>query len=548
VSVVDVPPGPAPRPLSGTVLRGGPLRTGVHAAAAVAIALGAAYLVLRPQAPDLPAQLARASAVSRGAGLWWANWYGGINTCTYSLLSAKLMHLAGVGLVGVASTLLIAVLGGYLVRHGTRPRLGAVAIAVAASANLYSGRITFAAGTAVALASLVALSRGRIATATVTAALTGLVSPLSALFELTVLGGLWLARSGDRRQLPVMAAASAAPVAGLTLLFGQPSYMPFTADTLMFALLACGAVAVSPVPGPVRAVALASAAVALAAYAVPSPVGSNAARIPMLAAAPVVIATARRGQARGRAIAGALVVWPLISFASDMAIASQPSAEARFYGPLLAQLPATGTSTQRVEVLDPRTHAAAYHLSTQVPLARGWERQVDAASNPLFYGKALDPVAYRTWLVDRAVGWVAVPTGELDYSAVRERELVTGGLPYLRLQWSNPEWRLYRVLVTAPVASGVLTALRLTDTTVELRAHDAGSAVVRVPYSGLLAVTDAAGRPAGCVGPGPDGNSRVEVPQAGDYALSARLTALGSACPPPGEPTFPPGRRPLQAP
>jgi hypothetical protein len=541
VTLTEVSPAPAPR-------RSGPRRTGIHVAAAVTVALGTVYLVLRPQAPDLPAQLARASAVSRGAGLWWANWYGGINTSTYSLVSAKLMNLVGVGLVGVLSTVVIAVLGAYLARHGTRPRLGAVAIAVAASANLYSGRITFAAGTAVALGSLVALTRGRFATATLIAAVTGLVSPLSALFELTVLAGLWLARSADRRRLLVVGAAAAAPVLGLTLLFGQPSYMPYSLNTLVFALLACGAVAVSPVPRPVRVVALVFAAVALAAYAVPSPIGSNAARIPMLAAAPVVIATARRGQGWGKALAGALVVWPLISFASDMAIASQPSAEARFYGPLLAQLPPTGTSTQRVEVLDPRTHGAAYYLSTQVPLARGWERQVDVASNGLFYAKTLDPVAYRTWLVDHAVGWVAVPTGDLDFGAVRERELVTGGLPYLRLQWSNPDWQLYRVLVSAPVASGVMTAIRLTDTTVELQAHEAGSADVRVPYSGLLAVTDTAGNPVGCVGPGTQGDSRIQVPGPGAYILTGRLSALGTACPAPVESTFPPGSRPPQTP
>ena len=45
-------------------------------------------------------------------------------------------------------------------------------------------------------------------------------------------------------------------------------------------------------------------------------------------------------------------------------------------------------------------------------IARGWERQLDRKLNPLFYedeNGGLDPEAYRHWLDDLAVGFVAVP-------------------------------------------------------------------------------------------------------------------------------------------
>jgi hypothetical protein len=507
--------------------------SGTTVAGLLAALLGGLFLLVRPTAPDLPAQLARASAVSRGVELWWAGWYGGINTSPYSLLSAHLMNAIGVGSLGVLSTAVICVAGADLVRTAERPRAGAIAVALVACANLYSGRITFAAGMALVLVSFCQLRRGHVTAAALAGLLSGFVSPLAALSQLTGLGALLVSQRQHRKAHVVVAVASAAPIAAVSLLFGQPSYMPFSADTCTFALLACAGVLVAPVPRQVRALALVSAVLAVGAVIVHSPVGSNAARMPMLAAAPLVVATARRGQPLGRLLAAGLVVWPAISFTSDMAIAAQPSSQAAFYAPLLTRLPASETATQRVEVLDPRTHAASYYLSQQVPLARGWERQIDAASNPLFYGGTLDAATYRSWLVQRAVGWIAVPRAHLDYSAVGERSLILSGLPYLHLEWTDPHWRLYRVTVAAPAATGVLRATALTDTSVELTASAPGTGVVRTPYSRLLVVRSRTQPDViGCVSPSLDGSSRVDVPEAGDYVLQSAATAIGQHCSP----------------
>ena len=40
---------------------------------------------------------------------------------------------------------------------------------------------------------------------------------------------------------------------------------------------------------------------------------------------------------------------------------------------------------ERVEVAFTHNHWEAAHLATSVPLARGWERQLDEKANPLFY-------------------------------------------------------------------------------------------------------------------------------------------------------------------
>ena len=53
-----------------------------------------------------------------------------------------------------------------------------------------------------------------------------------------------------------------------------------------------------------------------------------------------------------------------------------------------------------------------------VPLARGWQRQLDREANALFYGdRPLNAARYLAWLRANAVRWVALPDAPLDLSA-----------------------------------------------------------------------------------------------------------------------------------
>lgn len=500
-------------------------------AALTALVAETAYLLLRLPTPDLPAQVARAEAASRGAGLWWAGWYGGLDTPSYSLLSAHLMALVGVRTVGVVATAALCVGAADLVRTAPRPRTAAVALSLAACANLFSSRLTFAAGLAVVVASFCCLRRGWTAAALLLAALSGLVSPLAALCEGLGLAALFLCRPGQRRVLLLAAVATTAPVAALSLAFRQPSSMPYGADLCLYAVLTCLGVLVARVPREVGALAVLSAVLAVGAHEVDTPIGSNAARMPMLLAAALVVGFARRG-VLAALLAVALVVWPVRSLVTDVRTSRLPTAQGATYAGLLAHLPARGAAVQRVEVVDPLDHGASHWVARRTPLARGWERQADAARNHLFYGGRLDPQTYRDWLQAHAVGWVAVPSGPLDYASRGERRLVLGGLAYLQPVWHDRAWTLYRVIVPAPAATGVLTATALTDTAVRLGARAAGSGVVRASPSGLLVVraTDGSGR-TGCVRPGPGDSVTVTVPSAGAWELTSSVRALVRSVP-----------------
>ncbi|MCW2545216.1 MAG: hypothetical protein JWM40_2768 [Frankiales bacterium] len=491
--------------------------------ALTAACLCALYLALSPLSPDLSAQLARSGAASRGAGLWWGGWYGGINTATYSLVSGFAMSVVGVSTVGVLSTIVIGLAAADLLRGAPRARAGAVAAAVAASSNLFSGRVTYAAGMAIALMSLCLLRRGKVLAAVVLAAACGLVSPLAAVCE--VLGVLSLLPRQAWRPLVLAGAAACVPVAVVDVLFGQPSYMPYPADVMLYGLLICGAVVISGVPQAVRIAAVLSGLLAIGAWLVHSPLGSNAVRTPMLAAAPLLIAYGHPARWWGRLILIGTVLWPTVTVLSDLSDANGAHSSAAYYRPLLQHLPAAGTSTQRLEVLDPINHAGSYYLSAQVPLARGWERQIDSASNPLFYDGSLSAPAYRTWLITHAVGWVAEPTsGELDYGSTDEQQLLRGGLPYLRETWHDASWRLYRVMLNAPAADGAAIVTALGDDSISFTTRAAGRSHFRVAYSALL-VPRLNSDPSveGCVSPTAEGDLDVQVPQAGDYQLLADL-------------------------
>ena len=78
-------------------------------------------------------------------------------------------------------------------------------------------------------------------------------------------------------------------------------------------------------------------------------------------------------------------------------------------------------------------------------LARGWERQLDTRYASLFYGPALTPAAYRAWLNENAVSYVALPDVRLDFAGAAEGRLIARGLPYLREVWRSAHWRLFAV-------------------------------------------------------------------------------------------------------
>jgi hypothetical protein len=233
----------------------------------------------------------------------------------------------------------------------------------------------------------------------------------------------------------------------------------------------------------------------------------------------------------------AAAVFPALDLSGQLAAARAPASAEAFFTPLsraLAQerLAHPESNGQRLEVVDPRGHWATVYLADE-QLARGWERQVDRDLNPLFYGGArLDAASYRAWLDGLAVGWVALPSGPLDYAAVAEAALVRHGLAYLQPVWASRDWTLYRVLDPAPLVTGA-TVLAVDDEAVVVSVARAGRVHLAVRWSPYLVVTDEAGGPDGVVARDAGGQTVATLDRPGTYRVTADfdgtlLRTLGS--------------------
>ena len=275
---------------------------------AVALALALLYVVYTPLVGDLAAQTARADLFSRSGDVaWWAGWYGGLATSSYSLTTPMLLGILGPVLLGAASLVITPLAAVPLLRRSARPVAGGVALALTAAADVAAGRITFAVGLVVALLALSAAVESRAWWAAGLATVAVLTSPVAGLLAVLVAVALAVERP-DRRPWLALVAGGLAGVAFLYWLAGGVStgVQPFDWVDLALALGGTGLVLVAPVGRPVRAVAALSAVALVAVYLVPTAVGSNLVRLVLLGVPPAVIANARLG-ARGSSRSGC---WP----------------------------------------------------------------------------------------------------------------------------------------------------------------------------------------------------------------------------------------------
>jgi hypothetical protein len=513
----------------------------------VAAALAAAYLIWAPPSLDLAAAEQRAWLFGHaGWAIWDAQWYGGHHLPGYSVLFPPLAWALGPRLLGALAVVAAAALFERLAhaRYGPNAWLGATWFAAGAATTLFSGRITFALGLVPALAALWALQRDTRALAIVLAALTPLASPVDAVFLALAGVAYWL---GERRAAGLaVAAAALAPVAILALLFPEGGIEPF-AFSSFWPVLAFAAAALALLPRAERTLRIGVALYALgcaAAFVLDTPAGGNVVRLGALAAGPVaaLVLWPRRRTAL-LLLAPFLLWWQWSAAVRDVRTASgDPSVHAAYYAPLLAELHRRGAGPDgrfagaRVEVPFTRLHWEARWVAggtggasgQPVPLARGWERQLDLEVNPLFYGDQtgappLTAARYRAWLLRTAVRWVAVPDVRLDYSAQDEARLIARGLPYLRLVWRGAHWRLYAVADPAPLTGPSARVLHTGTDDLELTVLRPATIRLRVRWTPYWAVV------AGDACVEPDGDwTRLRVRRAGTVRLATRF-ALGRA-------------------
>ena len=127
-----------------------------------------------------------------------------------------------------------------------------------------------------------------------------------------------------------------------------------------------------------------------------------------------------------------------------------PAAKSDYFEPL-RQFLYTLPDQRRIEIPFTRSHWEGAEIAPEVPLARGWLRQLDTGLNPIFYKGKINRLTYASWLADNAVRYVALPSAKPDKSSYGERALIEKGLPYLRLRWKSDDWRVYEVLLPTPI-------------------------------------------------------------------------------------------------
>src|SRR4051812_12858804 len=361
-------------------------------ALAVASALGLAYVLWAPLAPDLAAQSARAAAARlTHIGTWWTGWFGGLPLASYSVVVPPVMALLGIPATGALAVVSTAAAGGRLLRDAVRPRTGAVALSVAAAADVLGGRTTFAMGTAVALAAALAFQRRRSELACALCALTVLCSPLAGMFLSIGTVTLLIGMPARRREAAYMCGTLG--TVGLALALASPGSgrMPFSALDLVGALCSTAAVALLCPQRLVRVGAAVLAVTEIMCFLVPSAVGVNVGRLTAVFGAAVVLAFSPWHRLAAVAAALGLTIGPGLDLAHQIQAGRDASAHRAFYRPLVQQLvvrrnlAGPNAAGQRVEVVDPRTHGDASYVAPVVSLARGWYRQADVANNPIFY-------------------------------------------------------------------------------------------------------------------------------------------------------------------
>ena len=497
-----------------------------------AVVVGLAELTGR-RGVDLAATVYRVEQFRQhGFALWDFAWYGGHWTLGYSVVYPPLAAAAGVGGLAVLSAVGAAVAFDRLVR----PRLGpggwpaSIVFALGTVVAASIGQMPFLTGEAFGMAALWAIDRRRWWAAVGLALLSTLSSPLSGAF-VALAAAAWALhdRSAWRQRLvPAGAVVAVALIpTGLTaVLFPGQGNMPYPFMDYVWEVvvaLAIAALAWRSLPA-VRTGALFVVASATFAEAVPSALGGNVGRIEDVAALPLAVGLAWTGI---RLLLPVLVVPLALSqwgpaWGALTSIPGAPSASRAFFAPLdrvLARDGATGPPG-RVEVVPTAYHWEAAYVAPTMPLARGWERQLDEADNPLFYGGRLTPSTYRDWLLDNGVRFVALPAAPLDMAGTAEGALISSGrVPGLRPVWISPDWRLYAVAGSPGITSGPGRLVSTGDGRVVVDATGPGRVTLRIRYSRQWALTGGSG----CVTRADGSWMSLQVPRAEQLTLSLSI-------------------------
>jgi hypothetical protein len=516
----------------------------VHLPSAFALVGAVAVALAGIRGADYPAHLLRAELWERaGSGVWNFTWYGGHATPSYSVLVPPLVAAFGpVGLCVVAT-----ILGTYLfarLLHELTPTvptlartLAGVSFAASAVVNVAVGRTTFAVGLVVGIAALLAWQLRLVGLAVLLAVLTPLTSPVVAAFVALAAAAVGLdavlagrAGADTRRRViesSAMLAGSVIPLVIMSVLFRDGGRFPFRGDQLLLSLLVMAGAAFAYRNRVVHLVLGMAALSSVALFLVPNPLGGNFLRFAQFFVVPLTIVGVPSLPLRWARAAAVLalggVVWSVqFGVVATVQWAGDKSVEAEFHQPLIDEIQARsadGKPVGRVEIPFTDNHWEAYFVASQLPYARGWERQIDLDRNEELYDPELSRGEYHGWLHRNAVRWVAVPDVDLDEGGEPEGAILESyrEIPWIDLVWWNGNWRLYEILDYQPIVDLPAQLVSQTVDELVLTTDEPTVVTLRYEYSEQLAIDGDA-----ClIPPVEEGDwMQVYLPAPGQYRVS----------------------------
>jgi hypothetical protein len=351
-------------------------------------------------------------------------------------------------------------------------------------------------------------------------------SPVAGLFLCTAALGPAIA-GGATGRLRAALVIGPACVAGLAIAIafpeGGPDRFVATAFWPMLALCVWSTLMLAPHPRAVRVAAVIYLLLLVGAFVLHTPLGQNALRPGVLLGPSLLVLYPHPRAPRVLLVLaiGLLIYlqWlPAVRAVTEAA--GDPATQKSFYAPLLTELEPLARPGDRVEVPLTRNHWEAAYVAPQIPLARGWHRQLDREANGLFYGDSrLDAASYLAWLHAEAVRWVALPRAALDVSAEREAEILRTGVPGLTEVWRSPDWTVWEVADSRPV-DGPARLIGSDPEGFELLATGPGTSYVREHWTPYWTVTGGDA----CLARSPGGFTLVRATHAERIRVRARLS------------------------
>jgi hypothetical protein len=510
---------------------------------ALTAAVAALVLLVGPAPGDAPVHLYRTFLVRDGALVWDNFWYAG----TYPLASYSLLYYLPAALVGnlplvfaaaVVSTVLFSSIA--LREWGRAAVWPARVFGVLAAAPLFTGLYAYTLGFAAMLATLKLLQLRRPWLAALFATLTVGFSPLAFAFLCLIVGSYAVSRRQIARRNVWfglgLGVAAAIEVAALVLFPGAGTgvypfhWIDFVAVlgvTTLGVLLARKARGAGPLVAFYALWGVGSVVI----YVVPSPLGDNWTRLSAFVF-PVMLLTASLAGFQPRRLAvlalAAAFTYNLVPYALLVpSRLNNDTQQASFWRPAIRFLRANASPGYRVEVVPTAEHWEAYWIpKSGLPLARGWYRQLDVADNPALYANHLDASAYRHWLRSAAVRYVLLSTtAPLDWEGgPQEARVLRSPRSGLRAVFTSPDWTVYELPHATPLLTGpanpVVTSFG--HTAIHGRVFAAGRYLLRAHYSPYLRLQGG-----GCVAPGPDKMTYLELTRPQRFALSVPGTPNG---------------------